>query len=360
MAGTTMSLWAVLLTGLFAGGASCAAVQGGLLAGVVARRPPTPSAVPSERGSAAKQAEATARLAPALIQDAAPVGVFLVGKLVSHVLLGASLGLLGSAAELGLRPRAYLQIAAGLVMVVLALDLLGVRAVRGLVPTPPAAWSRLVRRSGRWGSGLAPGLLGLATVLIPCGVTLSMMFLAVASGSPVSGAAVMAVFVLGTVPLFAIIGYAARRSTGWLQGRLRVLAGAAVLVAGLLAVNTGLVLNGSPFTVAGALRSATGSGSSAPAPPVGEDGVQRIVIEVHDTGYSPSSITAKAGVPTEVTMRTDGTQGCTRALVMSALGVQKVLPASGDTRIELGTLEPGLYRYTCGMGMYGGSIRVVA
>lgn len=357
-----MSLWAVLLTGLFAGGASCAAVQGGLLAGVVARRPPTPAAVPSRRASAPKQAKATPGPAPTPIEDAAPVAMFLAGKLVSHVLLGASLGLLGSAVELGSRPRAYLQIAAGLVMVVLALDLLGVRAVRGVVPTPPPSWSRLVRRSGRWGSGLAPGLLGLATVLIPCGVTLSMMFLAVASGSPVSGAAIMAVFVLGTVPLFAIIGYAARRSTGWLQGRLRVLAGAAVLVAGLLAVNTGLVLNGSPFTLAGALRSATDSGSSAPAPPppVGEDGVQRIVIEVHDTGYSPSSVTAKAGVPTEVTMRTDGTQGCTRALVMSALGVQRVLPASGDTRIELGPLEPGLYRYTCGMGMYGGSIRVVA
>ncbi|MBW3643358.1 MAG: sulfite exporter TauE/SafE family protein [Actinobacteria bacterium] len=357
-----MSLWAVLLTGLFAGGASCAAVQGGLLAGVVARRRPTPAAVPSRRASAANQAKATPGPAPTPTEDAAPVAMFLVGKLVSHLLLGASLGLLGSAVQLGPRPRAYLQIGAGLVMVVLALDLLGVRAVRGVVPTPPASWSRLVRRTGRWGSGLAPGLLGLATVLIPCGVTLSMMFLAVASGSPVSGAAIMAVFVLGTVPLFAIIGYAARRSTGWLQGRLRVLAGAAVLVAGLLAVNTGLVLNGSPFTLAGALRSATDSGSSASAapPPVGEDGVQRIVIEVHDTGYSPSSVTAKAGVPTEVTMRTDGTQGCTRALVMSALGVQKVLPASGDTSIELGPLEPGLYRYTCGMGMYGGSIRVVA
>ncbi|MDP8937841.1 MAG: hypothetical protein M3O23_08975 [Actinomycetota bacterium] len=35
-----MSLWAVLLTGLFAGGASCAAVQGGLLAGTLARRCP--------------------------------------------------------------------------------------------------------------------------------------------------------------------------------------------------------------------------------------------------------------------------------------------------------------------------------
>ena len=33
-----MSLWAVLLAGLFAGGASCVAVQGGLLAGLLTQR----------------------------------------------------------------------------------------------------------------------------------------------------------------------------------------------------------------------------------------------------------------------------------------------------------------------------------
>lgn len=358
-----MSLWAVLLTGLLAGGASCAAVQGGLLAGVVARRRPpaaTPVAAGKRRGH--KRAKPAPPPPATHVDDALPVGMFLAGKLVSHVVVGASLGLLGSAVRLGPRTTAYLQIGAGLVMVVLALDLLGVGAVRRAVPAPPPAWTRLVRRSGRWGSGLAPGLLGLATVLIPCGVTLSMMFLAVASGSPVSGAAIMAVFVIGTVPLFAVIGYAARRSTDWLRGRLAILAGAAVLVAGLLAINAGLVLNGSSLTLAGALRSVTGSGASAPvaAPPVGADGVQRIVINVHDTGYSPSSVTATAGVPTTLTMRTDGTRGCTRALVMSSFGVQKVLPATGDTTVDLGALEPGTYRYTCGMGMYGGSIRVVA
>ena len=358
-----MSLWAVLLTGLFAGGASCAAVQGGLLAGVVARRrPPAPAPAPAARGRGENRAEPAPPPPTPHDDDAVPVAMFLAGKLVSHVVMGASLGLLGSAVQLGPRTRAYMQIAAGLAMVVLALDLLGVDAVRRAVPAPPAAWRRLVRRSGRWGNGLAPGLLGLATILIPCGVTLGMMFLAVASGSAFSGAAIMAVFVIGTVPLFAVIGFAARRSTDWLRGRLGILAGAAVLVAGLLSINAGLVLNGSSFTLAGALRSVTGSAASAPvtAPPVGADGVQRIVIDVHDTGYSPSSVTARAGVATELTMRTDGTQGCTRALVMSTFGVQEVLPASGDTLIDLGELEPGTYRYTCGMGMYGGSIRVVA
>jgi sulfite exporter TauE/SafE len=290
------------------------------------------------------------------------VGAFLVAKLASHAVLGAALGLAGEAVQMAPRVRAYMQIAAGVVMVLLALDLLGLAAVRGLMPSPPRAWSRLVRRSGRWGGSLAPALLGLATVLIPCGVTLSMMFLAVASGSPLAGAAIMATFVLGTVPLFAVIGYAARRSTAYLRGRLGLLAGAAVLVAGLVSINAGLVLNGSSFTLGGLWRSVSGAGTptAVAAPPVAADGTQRIVIEAHDTGYSPSAVTARAGVPTELTIRTANTRGCTRAIVMSSFGIQKVLPATGDTQVDLGELEPGTYRYTCGMGMYGGSIRVVA
>ena len=355
-----MSLWAVLVTGLLAGGASCAAVQGGLLAGTLARRPvPTPA-----RSGGQPRAARTQPSPPRSSRrgDLAPVGAFMTGKLASHVVLGAALGLVGDAVQIGPRVRAYVQIVAGIAMVLLALDLLGVAGLRGIVPAPPQAWTRLVRRSGRWGGSLGPALLGLATILIPCGVTLSMMFLAVASGSALSGAAIMGTFVIGTAPLFTAIGYVARRSASALRGRLGALAGAAVLVTGLVAINSGLVLNGSRFTLAGVWRSAVGANAAEPvaAPPVDADGVQRIVIEAHDTGYSPSNVTARAGVRTEVVLRTNNTEGCTRSVVMSSFGVQKVLPATGDTAIDVGELKPGTSRYTCGMGMDGGSITAVA
>lgn len=349
-----MSLWAVLITGLFAGGASCAAVQGGLLAGTVARR----------RGIAAASPGATAAEAElgAPPRDALPVAGFLAGKLASHTLLGAALGLLGDAVQVGFRTRAALQVTAGVVMVVLAADLLGLRAVRRLVPQPPAAWSRLVRRSARWGGGFGPALLGATTVLIPCGVTLGMEFLAVASGSALAGAAIMATFVVGTSPLFAAIGYLARRSASVMRGRLALLSGAAVLVAGLVSLNSGLVLWGSPVTVSSAWGRLTSGGSTtaaptAAAPAIGADGVQRLVIEARDTSYTPSRLAARAGVPTELVMRTNGNQGCTRAVVFPALRIQKVLPATGDTVIALGSLPPGTHRFTCSMGMYSGSIQ---
>ena len=349
-----MSLWAVLLTGLFAGGASCAAVQGGLLAGVVARRRPDPAPTPNTR-------RGRLPAPPSNAMDAViPVAGFLTGKFVSHVALGAALGTLGGAVELGFQTRAFLQIAAGVGMVVRAADLLGVGAVRRVVPRPPAAWARLVRRSGRMGGALAPGLLGLATILIPCGVTLSMEFLALASGSALSGAAVMGAFVVGTTPLFAAIGYAARRSTAALRGRLAVLAGAAVLVAGLVSINSGLTLRGSSFTASSLWRSLRGGSEArtAAASPVTDGGIQRIAITVRPRSYAPSRLSARAGVPTELILHSDRATGCTSAFVFPSLGIERMLPADGDTVIPVGVLRPGLHRFTCAMGMYGGTIEV--
>ncbi|MGH8992250.1 MAG: sulfite exporter TauE/SafE family protein [Acidimicrobiia bacterium] len=350
-----MSLWAVFLAGLFAGGASCAAVQGGLLAAVVSRRrQPEPAlAGPGGTGPALSGGGGV---------DAAPVLGFLAGKLLSHVALGAALGGLGSALQLSFRTRSTLQITAGLVMLVLAADLLGVPGVRRLVPRPPPAWGRLVRRSGRFSGALGPGVLGFATVLIPCGATLAMEFLAVASDSPASGAAVMAAFVIGTTPLFAVLGYAARRSATVWRGRLAMLAGVAVIVAGLVSVNAGLVLRGSSVTASSAWSSLTGDdggGAAAPAAPAA-DGTQRIVIIARSEGYSPTRLSARAGVPTTLVMRSEGADGCMSAVVFPSLGVERNLPRKGDTVIEVAALSPGKHRFTCSMGMYSGVIAATA
>lgn len=352
-----MSLWAVFATGLLAGGASCAAVQGGLLAGLVARRH-TP--VPAVAGPGRRRRPAPPP-PPTLSEGAVPVGGFLLAKLVSHTLLGALLGLLGDAVQIGFRTRAVLQVAAGVLMLVLAADLLGVHALRRVVPAPPAAWGRLVRRSARWGGGFAPALLGFATVLIPCGVTLSMEFLAVASGSPLAGAAIMATFVVGTSPLFAAIGFAASRSARAMRGRLALLAGAAVLVAGLFSLNAGLTLWGSPVTIASAWRSVT-AGQASPVPveaaPLSADGVQRIVIGAGGGGYSPSTVRARAGVPTEIIVRVGSGAGCTRSIIFPDFGVQEIL-GTGDNTLDVGEMQAGTHRFTCGMGMYGGTIEAV-
>lgn len=338
-------LVAGLTAGLLAGGASCAAVQGGLLAGAVTRR----SRVLAGAGDApAREPRSSAETESSVLL---PTGVFLAGKLVSHTALGALLGVFGAVLQPGPQAQAVLLLASAVLMVLFALDLMGVRAVAGLVPRPPASWGRLVRRGARIDSVLTPAVLGFLTVLVPCGVTLSMGLLAVTSGSALGGAAVMAGFVLGTVPLFAGLGYLLRKSTTVLRGRLSVATGVVVLVIALVTAGSGLRLGGWLPDLSGG-----GSSTAAAVAEVDAGGVQRIVLQVADTSYTPDRVTARAGVPTSLVLRTDGTRGCTRAFVIPSLGFRQVLPESGDTTVELAAPAPGVLAYTCSMGMYSGQI----
>jgi sulfite exporter TauE/SafE len=339
-------------TGLVAGGASCAAIQGGLLATAVTRRAATGHASPSADDT--PQTEGPPAEPPRL----APLGIFLAGKLLSHTALGAALGTFGAVLQPSVRLRAALLLAAATLMVFFALELIGVRTLRRWAPRPPVPWMRLVRHSSRSTWTLTPAILGLATVLLPCGVTLSMELLAVTSGSLAAGAAVMAGFVLGTTPLFALLGYLLRQSTRIWQGRLRIATGATVLIVAAWTAVSGLRLGGwlAP-QVDGPAENMTSAASSAATGPATEAERQVIRLEVGDSSYSPARISARAGVATTLLLHTDRTTGCTRGFTIPSLGIEKVLPETGRTAIDLGTSHPGTLRYTCSMGMYGGAIR---
>ncbi|MEU4062648.1 hypothetical protein AB0F25_09465 [Streptomyces wedmorensis] len=64
------------------------------------------------------------------------------------------------------------------------------------------------------------------------------------SGSPVAGAAVMAGVVLGTAPLFAVLGCLFRRTSRALSGRLASLTGIVVLMGAVRTVSSGLQAGG--------------------------------------------------------------------------------------------------------------------
>ncbi len=336
-------LISVLLLGLLAGGVSCAAVQGGLLAGLVTRQ-----RTGTDQGSS-------------VTDDLAPVGGFLAGKLVSHGLLGLALGSIGSVMQLSLHMRTMAQLAAGALIIVMGLAQLGVPGLSKLAFSPPAAWGRFVRGRARSMSVFAPAVLGLASVLIPCGVTLSVMAMAVTTGSPWQGAALMLVFVLGTAPLFTLLGYAAaraRRAAGPWRKRLATATGLMVLAAGLYTFNGGLELSASPLA-ASQIAAWFSDDAPAPAQATVTDGQQRITITAVTDAYEPADQQAVAGVDTVLVVQSKQAQGCIRAFVIPSLRIEKTLPVNGDTIIPLGVLKPGKLRYTCGMGMYTGQLSIV-
>jgi len=82
------------------------------------------------------------------------------------------------------------------------------------------------------------------------------------------------------------------------------------------------------------------------------DGIQYVTINVKG-GYSPKVSIAKAGIPTKLIMKTNGTYDCSASLVIRSISYRKILQKSGEEIIDLGTPKAGIpIRGVCGMGMY--------
>jgi len=169
-------VWLAFITGLTTGGISCFAVQGGLLA-----------------SSLTNQKERQKFL----------IITFLTSKLVAYLLLGVALGILGSSLVISPKLQGLMQILAGIFMLATVGKLLDLHPVfRQFVITPPKQIFRILRKTSISENAFAPAFLGFLTVLIPCGITQSMMLLSVASGSPFYGSLILGAFVLGTSPVF--------------------------------------------------------------------------------------------------------------------------------------------------------------
>jgi sulfite exporter TauE/SafE len=344
-----MNLWAVFAAGLLAGATTCAVTQGGLLVGLIAR----------QKKAAVAAGEIPADHTESPMDDLIPVGGFLAGKLLILTLAGLVLGAVGSFLSLDSRIGGFAQFAAGVLMIVLALSMLGVPGFRDIVLAPPASWTNVVRKSTKSQSAFAPFLLGLAIVLVPCGVTVSMMLLAAASGSAIKGATIMMVFVLGTAPMFALFGFVTQRYVSPNNKVLSNSLAAVVLVIGLVTINAGLVVLGSPVTaqkIAAGLHHRA-SIAAAPAPKL-VNGVQTINITAKSDGYSPSTVRARAGVPTTLVFTTKDTISCIVSTVIPKLNKSVQLPMTGKTTLDLGVLAAGEIPYSCSMGMYTGTIVV--
>lgn len=104
----------------------------------------------------------------------------------------------------------------------------------------------------------------------------------------------------------------------------------------------------------------SGEPSSANSAQATIDGSVQYVDVKAKVGYSPTEISAKAGVETILRMNTQSTFDCGTAFTIPQLGVYKQLPATGTTEFKLGVRTKGEEIVgTCTMGMYVFTIKFV-
>jgi plastocyanin domain-containing protein len=81
------------------------------------------------------------------------------------------------------------------------------------------------------------------------------------------------------------------------------------------------------------------------------DGKQIVTITTKG-GYTPVKSVAKSGIPTILRFETNGTFDCSSSVRIPHLNIDKVLPSTGTTDIEIGTQSLATLEGTCAMGMY--------
>src|SRR3989304_2801232 len=216
-----MDLWVIFFTGLTIGGVSCMAVQGGLFASIITAR----EEEEIEEGKNRKQ-------------GVWPTLSFLIAKFFAYLLLGFILGGFGEALQISDRVQVTMQIAASLYMLAVALDLLNVHPIfRYVIIQPPRFLTRLIRNQAKSKDLFAPALLGAMTIFIPCGTTLAIEALAISSGSALKGAAIMAAFVLGTPPLFFVLGFITTTLSDTFRARFLKLGAILIIYLGITSLN---------------------------------------------------------------------------------------------------------------------------
>ena len=211
-----LTLGAAALTGLM-GGVHCAAMCGGIATGFSAMAP---------RGGW------IAALEPNL------------GRVLGYTLAGVIVGAFGH----GLLDLARidwlstaLRAAVGLVLIVVALRLLDRRGRLAFLSLPGAGlWQRMrplqrhLLPADSRGKRIA---LGMLWGWMPCGLSTTLLAAAWLQASAAHGALTMAAFGLGTLPLMIPLTWAGARIGQRLQrGSLRTVAGALVILAGLLTI----------------------------------------------------------------------------------------------------------------------------
>lgn len=329
------TIWIAFVTGLTAGGVSCLAVQGGLLASSL-------STVPDD-----KKRRGTL--------------LFIASKIVAYTILGALLGFFGASLSISSTVQGWLQIFAGLYMLATAANLLDVHPIFRFVVIQPPKWAYKLLKTEGQRELFGTVLLGVLTVLVPCGVTQGMMILAISSGSAITGALLLCAFTLGTSPLFLLLG----ASTIEIMKRplFVYLASFLIIILAINSLSAGNALRGSFHTLGNyyqVIREVTGTRVKREQTLAAvTNGVQEVEMTVTATEYKTNKTTLRVNVPVKLKLTSVNAGGCIQVFTIPQLRIKKLLPINGTEEITFTPTQKGILPFSCAMGMYTGQFEVI-
>ena len=279
-----------------------------------------------------------------------PSLLYNTGRVISYSVIGFLLGGMG----IPLLLQGILKIIAGLFMVIMGINMLGwIPLLRKLQIRFPQRLADKINKKRRREN--RPFFVGLLNGLMPCGPMQSMQIIALGSGNPVSGAAAMLMFSLGTVPL--MLGFGSMVSAlGKKYTKIVMRVGSVlVVVLGLAMLSQGVNLSGINMYRTGTESADTEELNVAK---ISASGDMQYVNSELDFGTYPK-ITVYSGIPVKWTINVpeEVINGCNYKMVINTYGITHEF-TPGENVIEFTPGESGTVQYTCWMGMINGKINI--
>ena len=233
------------------------------------------------------------------VSDSTKNGLILtyhLGRLISYSLLGLIASLVGVAIFQSIMSNSAPRIVLGAVLVLIGLAMLGLPLFNQLEKVGMRFWQSLapIRKKvfpiDSFGKALFAGLLW---GFLPCGLVYGALMMAIAGNNITTGAALMFVFGLGTMPMLI----ATQKTVGMLQSnikhfRLRQINGVIMLLSGLAVIFIPMMMHHNHNQ---------GSHSHA-SHSMNETSMHHDMATMNHSASNPASVTASTTMPTTMPM----------------------------------------------------------
>lgn len=332
---SSMSFAAIIIIGLIAGVSTCMALVGGIA-----------MALGSSFAKAHPEASRLEKFLPHLY--------FNLGRIIGFFLLGGVLGKIGSVLKLSFSFSAWLTLLIGVIIVILGLQILDIFPILNRIsfslPKRMSKASGLVKNNkNRY--VLRALAAGPISFFLPCGFTQSMQIYALSTGSFINGAIVMSLFAIGTAPGLLSLGGLVSLLKHKKTAVFFKTAGLIIIIFGLFNItNAYKFLN---------LQLASDKTMVKETTIENQTDFQIIKMEQSNRGYTPSILKVELGKPVKWIIDSTNPYSCASSLIVPSLNISKQL-VKGENIIEFNPVKLGTIQFSCSMGMYRGSIEVVA
>jgi uncharacterized protein len=281
-----------------------------------------------------------------------PFVLFNVGRLASFALFGGLLGVFGAFVKPSLLLTSALTIGVLILMILIALQMLGVKQLQKIRFAAPKFITKYVSDENNFSGKYMPFIAGALTFVIPCGFTFIAQTNALATQSFGAGMLRMASFALGTLPMLifvSIAGISGSKPSKYSK-LFNLTSGMLILFFALYSLNSQLNLHGLPsFNDLKTATTKTTKQTVSTKP--NTKGIQILKMTAKGFDYSPKEVFLQVDVPVRWEFTNEGVYGCAQTIYARGLYPNLITLKQGLNIIEFTPTTKGTFKISCSMGM---------